>query len=180
LQLWSQTRILLSMTTLTARTDLWWPYGPGGSHPGRYTFLVSGAETGGRLAQMHVTDRRGAATPLHVHNTDETWFVVRGSLELVIGEERVHAGPGDLVLGPAGVPHASLVTSEEAEFLVTVAGAGDAGPEGHGIEGFFREVAIPVVDGEEPPAPRMPDERAFAERMPVYGVELLGPPPFAP
>jgi mannose-6-phosphate isomerase-like protein (cupin superfamily) len=164
------------MTTLTTHTDLWWPYGP---VTGRYTFLVSGAETDGRLAQLRITDRRGAATPLHAHNTDETWFVVRGSLELVIGDERIQAGPGDLVLGPAGVPHASLVTSDEAEFIVTVAGAGDGGPEGHGIEGFFREVAIPVVAGEDRPAPRLPDERAFAERMPVYGVELLGPPPFA-
>ena len=66
------------MTTLTSRTDLWWPYGP---VTGRYTFLVSGEETDGRLGMLRIADGRGAATPLHAHDTDETWFVVEGTLD---------------------------------------------------------------------------------------------------
>ena len=76
------------------------------------------------------------------------------------------------------MPHSFLVTSEHARFLVTFAGAGTEGPEGHGVEGFFKEVAPPVVEGEAAPAPAMPDPQKFGRRMAVYGMELVGPPPF--
>ena len=160
------------MTTTTSRTDLWWPYGPS---VGRYTFLTSGADTHGELAQVLVRDSRGACTPLHSHDVDETFLVISGTLEIVVGDERIHAGPGDFVLGPRDVPHAFLVTSDSAEFLATFAGAGTPGPEGYGVEGFFREVAPPATDPK--PEPCMPGE-AFAERMGAYGIELAGPPPF--
>jgi mannose-6-phosphate isomerase-like protein (cupin superfamily) len=166
------------MTTVTSTLpDLWWPYGPA---TGRYTFKTTAAETDGRLAQLVARETRGAATPLHTHHdADESFYVLAGRLEIVVGDRRIHAGPGDYVLGPAGVPHAFRVISEQAEFLVTFAGAGTPGPEGHGVEGFFREVAPAVVDGEPPPAPAVPDPELFARRMAVYGIELVGPPPFA-
>lgn len=157
-------------------TDLWWPFGP---ETGRYTFKTTAAETDGRLAQLVCREHRGAATPLHVHtDTDETFFVVSGSLELVVGDERMTAGEGDYVFAPRGIPHAFCVTSETATFFVTVAGAGTVGPEGAGIEGFFREVAPLVEPGAAPPTPAVPDAEIFARRMDVYGIELVGPPPF--
>ena len=46
------------------------------------------------------------------------------------------------------------------------------------MEGFFREVGVPVVPGEAPPQPTMPeDPEEFARRNIAYGVELVGPPP---
>jgi quercetin dioxygenase-like cupin family protein len=166
----------MSTQTTPTPTDLWWPYGP---CVGRYTFKTTGEETGGELAQMLIRDHRGAATPLHAHrDADETFFVISGALTVVVGDERIEAGPGDYVFGPRGVPHAFMVTSDEAEVLITYAGAGTEGPEGHGVLGFFREVATAVVDGEAPPAPVRPDEELFARRMAVYGIDLLGPPPF--
>jgi hypothetical protein len=59
-----------------------------------------------------------------------------------------------------------------------VAGAGTQGPEGSGMHGFFLEVAPPFVEGEPAPAPAVPDGELFARRMAVYGIELVGPPPF--
>lgn len=157
------------MQTLTTHTDLWWPYG--GPIAGRYTYTCSGTETDGRLEQFRIAEHRGAAVPLHVHHdSDETFLVLSGTVTARVGDATIEAGPGDFVLGPAGVPHAWIVTSETAELFVTVAGAG--------LEGFFREVAPPVVDGEAPPEPRMPDPALFATRMAAYGVQLLGPPPF--
>jgi mannose-6-phosphate isomerase-like protein (cupin superfamily) len=158
-------------------TDLWWPYGPSA---GRYTFKTGGEQTDGRFAQLLIEESRGAATPLHVHrDTDETFFVLDGTLTIVVGDERFDAGPGSYVFAPMGVAHAFVVTSERAEFLVTVCSAGTAGPAGHGIEGFFREVAPAVVAGETPPAPAVPDPGEFAGRMDVYGIDLVGPPPAA-
>jgi mannose-6-phosphate isomerase-like protein (cupin superfamily) len=162
------TRNLLSKDEGVA--DLWWPFG---SVTGRYTIKTTGAQTHGDLVQVLIRDSKGAATPLHVHHdTDETFYVIDGSLTIVIGDERIDAAAGDFVLAPRGVPHAFLVTSETIEMLVT---CGPAGLEG-GIDGFFREVADPV-DGGEPPAPRMPDPELFATRMLNYGIELVGPPP---
>lgn len=156
--------------------DLWWPYGPA---VGRYSIKVSGEQTEGRLLQFLVTDSRGAAAPLHIHHdTDETWYVIEGELTVFVGDERFEVGAGGFVLGPKGVPHTFLVTSERAEVLVTYGPAGTKGPSGYGVGGFFPEVAVPVVPGQAPPEPTQPaDPEDFARRMMVYGIELVGPPP---
>jgi quercetin dioxygenase-like cupin family protein len=157
--------------------DLWWPYGPA---VGRYTVKAGGEQSDGRIVQMLARDHHGAATPLHVHtDVDETFYVISGSVEAVVGEERFEANAGDFVFAPKGVPHAWIVTSEDAELLITTAGAGTLDAEGHGMLGFFREVATPVLEGEAQPEPAMPDQELFARRMSAYGIELLGPPPFA-
>jgi quercetin dioxygenase-like cupin family protein len=156
--------------------DVWWPFNPA-PVVGRLSTKVTGEQTQGRLFQMHVTDGRGAAPPLHIHHdADETFYVISGELTIFVGDERIDAKAGDFVLGPRGVPHAFAVTSEHAEILVTTGPAGREGPIGAGIDGFFREVA-PPVDGGEPPEPTMPDNEDFARRMMTYGIELVGPPP---
>jgi mannose-6-phosphate isomerase-like protein (cupin superfamily) len=42
---------------------------------------------------------------LHRHPYDEIWVVVEGSLTLQLGGDHHHAGPGDIVIAPPGVPH---------------------------------------------------------------------------
>jgi len=155
--------------------DLWWPYGPA---IGRYTIKAAAEQSQGRMIQMLVRDGRGAAPPLHIHrDADETFYVIAGTVSVFVGDERMDAGPGDYVFAPMGIPHAFLVTSEYAEMLVTFVGAGTEGPLGAGVHGFFSEVAVPVVQGEQPPAPAIPDAAEFAARMAVYGIDLVGPPP---
>lgn len=159
----------------TGVTDLWWPYGP---DTGRYSIKASGEQSEGRLLQMLVSDTRGAATPMHVHrDADETFYVVSGGMAVFVGDDRLDLGPGDYAFGPRGVPHAFVVTADRVEVLITYASAGVPGPEGYGVHGFFKEVAVPVVPGEDRPAPRQPDQELFARRMDVYGIDLVGPPP---
>lgn len=166
----------LHLTKNEGAIDLWWPYGPS---VGRYTIKTTGEQTQGGLLQMLVRDARGGATPLHVHHdADETFYVIAGTLTIVVGDERFEACAGDFVLGPRGVPHAFVITSEEAEVLISYGPAGQQGPLGAGVAGFFREVAVPVQPGPMP-APRQPDAEDFARRMLTYGIELLGPPPVA-
>ncbi len=153
--------------------DLWWPYGP---CVGRYTIKTTAQQTEGSLLQLLIRDSRGAATPLHVHHdADETFYVLDGEVTIVVGDERLEARAGDFVLGPRGVPHAFVVTSDEAELLVTYGPAGRPGPMGSGVDGFFREVGIPVACDK--PRPMVPDPEHFARLMELYGIELLGPPP---
>jgi mannose-6-phosphate isomerase-like protein (cupin superfamily) len=154
-------------------TDVWFP-----PTAGRYTFKIAAAQTEGRLLQVLCQESRGGAAPLHIHHdADESWYVLDGELTVFVGEERMRLGAGDFVLGPKGVPHTFLVTSEQAEFLVAFAPAGTEGPSGIGLEGFFREIGIPVVPGESRPDPVPPDPEDFARRAGQYAIEILGPPP---
>jgi mannose-6-phosphate isomerase-like protein (cupin superfamily) len=156
-------------------TDFWLPFVPGVS---RISTKVSGEQTAGRLLQLRSTDSHGAAPPLHIHHdADETWYVIDGQLTVFVGDQRIEAGPGDFVFGPMGVPHAFLVTSQRAESLITFSPAGTKGRMGYGVDGFFREAAVPVVPGEAPPDPTEADPEELARLMIQYGVEAVGPPP---
>ena len=54
----------------------------------------------------HATFPVETFVPLHVHlNQDEYVLILDGALDLVIGGEHKHAGQGDLVCMPRGVPH---------------------------------------------------------------------------
>ncbi len=45
---------------------------------------------------------------LHLHPTmEETWTVIAGAVEFTVGEEEIFAGPGDVVVAPAGVRHSA-------------------------------------------------------------------------
>lgn len=154
-------------------TDIWFP-----PTAGRWTTKTAADQTEGRLLQMLGVESRGGAAPLHRHHdADESWYVLDGRATIFVGDECLEAGPGDFILGPKGVPHSFLVTSERAEFLVSFAPAGVEGPSGIGLDGFFREIGIPVVPGEPRPEPVAPDPEDFARRAAQYAIEILGPPP---
>jgi quercetin dioxygenase-like cupin family protein len=145
-------------------TDVWWPPG------GRYTIKTAAEHTDGRLLQMLCTDARGAAPPLHMHpDVDETFYLIDGELTILVGDERIEAGPGDFVFGPKGVPHTYVARSEQAEFLATFAPAS--------MDRFFEELGgVRVVPGEPAPAASYPDPVAFARGAAKWGVEIVGPP----
>src|SRR5262249_34428436 len=112
--------------------------------------------------------RRGAASPLHVHEReDEQFLVLEGSVGFVIGDERAIAHAGQSVFLPRGVPHAYVVLSDTARVV------GSATPGG--FEAFFTDLGTPVVPGEPPAAgPSIPE---LIEAGPRFGVALVGPPP---
>jgi quercetin dioxygenase-like cupin family protein len=52
-------------------------------------------------------DPPGTFVPLHIHPTqDEFICVLEGTLDLQLGEQKLQAGPGDLVRMPMGIAHA--------------------------------------------------------------------------
>ena len=136
----------------------------------RISVKVEGTHTGGRLYQVHIVEQRGSGPPLHIHhNADETFYVVDGEMSIVVGDERIEAGPGDFVLGPQGVPHAYVARSPQAELLATFAPAS--------MDRFFEELGgIPVVPGQPAPAASYPDPEEFARAATARGVEIVGPP----
>lgn len=76
-----------------------------------------------------------ADTPLHVHaHEDELYYVLEGEHVFTIGEEEFHVGPGAVVFGPRGIPHAHRRVVPGAGHLLTL-----TSPAGY--EGFVRALA---------------------------------------
>ena len=70
--------------------------------------LVESERTGGSLAIMdHILQPRWLGAPLHTHaHTVEISIIVAGRIGLQIGDEELVAEAGEVVVKPAGVPHA--------------------------------------------------------------------------
>jgi quercetin dioxygenase-like cupin family protein len=74
-------------------------------------------------------------TPLHVHrNEDELFYVLEGEHVFQVDDDEYHAGPGDFVFAPRGIPHSQRrVVPGQGRHLVLVSPGG--------FEGFFRELS---------------------------------------
>lgn len=67
---------------------------------------VEGIALGGPTTVLtYGTDEIGAGPRLHVHPYDETFIVILGNARFFVGDVTLDAGAGQVVLGPAGVPH---------------------------------------------------------------------------
>jgi mannose-6-phosphate isomerase-like protein (cupin superfamily) len=108
------------------------------------TLLADSDVTGGRLS-VHRTvllDGAEGGSPHHHTTVAETLYVVAGRLRVLVGDEPIEAGAGDLIVIPPGVTHAfAAAPGSDAELLVA------ATP---GIERFslFRRIAS-VMAGRE-------------------------------
>lgn len=54
---------------------------------------------------FYSTDEIGAGPRLHVHTYDEVFIVRTGRALFTIGDEQIEAKAGDILMGPADVPH---------------------------------------------------------------------------
>lgn len=122
------------------------------------------------LSIVEVTSTQGRATGLHADPSHETFYILEGELIFHIDGEQRRAGAGDTVAIRRGVPHAFLIASETARFLVINA----PGTQ----ERFFRAGGEPALTRDFASAPPPDHERTMAAAA-EFGVTLLGPPPFA-
>ena len=51
-------------------------------------------------------DEIGEGPNLHMHPYDEVFHILEGTAEFTVGEKQFIAKEGDLVIGPANIPHA--------------------------------------------------------------------------
>jgi quercetin dioxygenase-like cupin family protein len=86
----------------------------------KVTTKVSATETNSRYSLMTWVAAPRTGSPPHVHaRSDETFYVVEGPLEFVLGDERITLETGDFVRVPAGTRHAFRNDSEKpVEMLV--------------------------------------------------------------
>ena len=135
-----------------------------------YTAKALGEDTGGAFAFVEATTPPQAGPPLHVHhNEDETFWVLEGELEVVLGDEIVRAPAGSFVYAPRGVPHTYRnVGTTPARYVATIRPAG--------LERFFFEVSEPAEDPSAPPDHGQEVIEKIMAAAPKYGLEILPPP----
>lgn len=135
-------------------------------------WILTGAETEGRLTLGLHHARPASQPPLHEHDgEDEIFFLLEGQITFwSIGTEVVLTA-GDCILLPKDVPHTFQVSPDrEAKWLVILAPGG--------FEDFVRAASRPA----EYPGPEkgweMDDatEKKLVEAAAVAGITLLGPP----
>lgn len=77
-----------------------------GAMVGPYRGSVNGEALGtGVTVLTYGNDEPGLGPVLHVHPYDEVFVVTQGRARFFVGDEVIDAGAGEVVLGPAGVPH---------------------------------------------------------------------------
>jgi quercetin dioxygenase-like cupin family protein len=88
----------------------------------RITFRQTAADTDGELVaiDLELPAGRRVPGPQHIHPLQEERFeVVEGTMRFRMGRERIVAGPGDLVVVPAGVAH-DFANAGDTDALVRV------------------------------------------------------------
>jgi quercetin dioxygenase-like cupin family protein len=101
----------------------------------------------------------GDGPPPHIHKTEEeAFYVLEGSLNVLVGEHTIEANAGAFVLVPRGTVHAfSKSGTEPAKILIIISPAG--------FEKFLEEIAGP------------PDFEKISALAPKYNLVIVKPPP---
>jgi mannose-6-phosphate isomerase-like protein (cupin superfamily)/MFS family permease len=127
------------------------------------TFKISGAETNGRfqLFEHRMAPGASGAAP-HFHTAMiEMFYVARGEVEFVVGEDRFRAGEGSFVYVPEHTVHGfNSVGREEAVLLIMFC-------PGNGREGYFEALESMTQGG------RSPSREELVELMARYDQYLV-------
>jgi quercetin dioxygenase-like cupin family protein len=111
-----------------------------------FTYLVTGAESGGSYFTVIVDMGPEAGPPPHIHHLEEEQFyILEGQLTYFVGEHLFEVRTGDFIHIPRGTVHSFKNGPRPSRLLATFAPAG--------IEGFFREVGDRVDDRLKSPPP---------------------------
>jgi quercetin dioxygenase-like cupin family protein len=124
-------------------------------------YVVTAGQTAGAFAMIeHDLAPHSLGSPMHTHEReDEISHVTRGRLGVQIGDEVLHASPGDTVVKPRGIAHAFWNPGDEpVRFLEVITPAG--------FEDYFADVE-PLLSG-----PGAPDAEALAAVMARYALEM--------
>jgi quercetin dioxygenase-like cupin family protein len=134
--------------------------GNGGTHlwgPGdRYRLLITGEQSGGAYCVIECFVPPGGGPPPHIHHdAAECFYLLEGSLSLLVGDETTTVEQGGFAHVPKGVVHSFSNTGVgAARMLATFSPAG--------MEGWFLEALDPCDD---PAADPPPVSQAMLERM---------------
>ena len=136
----------------------------------RYTFLLTGADTGGTHAVFEFYVPAGSGSPPHVHRReDEAFYIIDGEFEFTVAGKPVRVAAGGFLLGRRGVPHNfKNIGATPGRMVVTVTPAG--------LEGFFSEIGTRLATPDAAPTlPTPEDIQKLLRTAPKYGLEIFLP-----
>jgi quercetin dioxygenase-like cupin family protein len=70
---------------------------------------VTGADTGGRIGVVELDEAPRNNAAIHVHDSDEAWYILSGEYRLFAGGRWFAAPAGSFIFVPGGVPHGFAV-----------------------------------------------------------------------
>jgi quercetin dioxygenase-like cupin family protein len=110
------------------------------------TFKATAADTRGAYTLIEILAAPGEGPPPHIHdNEDETFYVLDGRFEILVGERVIDAAPGTFALVPRGTVHRFRCVAERPSRILVMFTPG-------GLEGFFREAGIRAIGNGPAPA----------------------------
>lgn len=138
----------------------WW----GG---GLAVIKATGADTGGQMAILEITEPPGAEAPRHIHHLeDEAFWVLEGDVIFDVGGTTITATDGDYAFGPRDVPHSYRVGPAGCRMLFIVTPAG--------FEDLVRGMSVPAEARTLPPGPQEPPNIEGLDELEArYGCEIV-------
>jgi mannose-6-phosphate isomerase-like protein (cupin superfamily) len=133
---------------------------------GLYEVKASADETGGAVTVMEMTVPEGMGPPPHVHDCDETAYVIEGRARYHIDGRTVEVGPGTLLHFPKGTEETFEPIGQLRILLMYAPG---------GMDKFFAEAGEPAASREVPPPPGPPDVERLVAVGAKHGLELRAP-----
>lgn len=122
--------------------------------------------TGGRLSLIEQVIPAGFESPWHVHHSeDESFYVIEGSMSVIVDGESRTLAAGGFAFGPRGVPHGFRIEGTGSARILLMTSGGD----------FADFIAEASVDGNAPPS--APDMGALLAAAQRHNIDILGPLP---
>src|SRR5881394_1286723 len=124
---------------------------------------IHGRDTGGVVSVVESHDVPGGGPPPHIHHReDETFQILEGEYEWMVGDKKFVAQKGTTIFAPRGVPHTYRYLGQTPGRLMCVITPS-------GFEGFFEEIGAMSPQQQQ-------DIPHVMEIGKKYGLEILPPP----
>jgi mannose-6-phosphate isomerase-like protein (cupin superfamily) len=130
---------------------------------------ADGAKTGGTFGVIEQVIPPGFASPWHLHrDEDESFYVIEGTVTVMVADRSVTLSTGDFAFGPRGVPHGFRIEGTKPARLLLMQSGGT-------FAEFVREVSQPADAAVS--APTEADLQKLVAAAQNYGLSILGPMP---
>ena len=137
---------------------------------GTARILVSGRDDDAGVSVIEMTMPEGSMPPPHIHDEDESVYVVAGRITFYVGGETIRVGARERVDLPRGVTHTYRVDSPDGARWVSLTAHGR-------YEDFVREVGRPAGGPSGGLALQsLADLVALTTAAARNGIEIVGAP----
>jgi mannose-6-phosphate isomerase-like protein (cupin superfamily) len=135
-----------------------------------FFFKVLGGDSSNGFSMCEVWNEPQGGIPPHIdHRDDEAFFVLEGTYECLLGEQKLTCGPGESFFAPRGTPHAIKNNGDSRARIIIVQSPGGV------IEKYMEEAWETIDDPSNPPPPMEPDFDKVMAAAQRHGIEMLRP-----